>query len=101
MGAIVRAVMRDPTMFESAKQKLEIEKSELVAVIAELAEDLDSASITVSLRENLMDVEGALDKLERGTYSLCEACGRTIAPERLDERPAARHCGDCAVDTSS
>jgi len=92
--------MRDP-LFESAKQKLELERNELVAVIAELAEDLESASITVSLRENLMDVEGALDKLERGTYSLCEGCGRTIAPARLDELPATRHCSACAVDTAS
>jgi len=92
--------MRDPA-FESAKQKLELEKSELVAVIAELTDDLESANIAVSLRENLMDVEGALAKLARGTYSLCERCDRRIATERLDERPSARYCSDCSADTAS
>jgi RNA polymerase-binding transcription factor DksA len=84
----------DPA-FEQYRAKLERERSELVAVIAGLADDLESAVIAVSLRENLLDVEGALAKLERGTYAVCESCERRIAHERLAERPAARLCGDC------
>src|SRR5690349_12074542 len=95
-----RRAMRE-AVFEAAKHKLELERSELIAVIAQLVDDLEGASITVSLRENLMDVSDALAKLERGTYALCERCGHAIARERLDERPAERECSACAVDTSS
>ncbi|WP_433030613.1 TraR/DksA C4-type zinc finger protein [Actinomycetospora sp. CA-053990] len=30
-----------------------------------------------------------------GTYGVCERCGRPIAPERLEARPAARTCVTC------
>jgi RNA polymerase-binding transcription factor DksA len=30
--------------------------------------------------------------LEKGSYGICEACGRPIAPERLDANPAAQFC---------
>jgi RNA polymerase-binding transcription factor DksA len=41
-------------------------------------------------------VELALDKLGAGTYGSCESCGKPIAPARLEAKPAARTCIDCA-----
>lgn len=40
----------------------------------------------------LEDVDRALQMLQKGTYGICEACGRPIAPERLEANPAARFC---------
>ncbi|MBV9369190.1 MAG: TraR/DksA C4-type zinc finger protein, partial [Frankiales bacterium] len=37
-----------------------------------------------------------LDKLNAGTYGVCEICGRPISPERLQARPATKTCIDCA-----
>ena len=82
--------------YAACKAKLETERAELNAAIAGIVDDLESATVAVSLRENLMDVEGALAKLDRGTYAVCEACSRTIAHERLAELPAARVCIECA-----
>ncbi len=42
------------------------------------------------LRENLHDIELALSKIEKGTYGVCERCGDTISPERLEAIPYAR-----------
>jgi len=47
------------------------------------------------LREGLHDVQLALDKLDKGTYGICERCGQPIASERLEALPAARLCLSC------
>ena len=40
----------------------------------------------------LADVERALERLDRGEYGICEACGERIGAARLAARPAARLC---------
>lgn len=40
----------------------------------------------------LADVDRALERLARGQYGVCEACGRSIGDARLAARPAARLC---------
>jgi RNA polymerase-binding transcription factor DksA len=40
----------------------------------------------------LADVARALERLERGEYGTCEACGQPIGDARLAARPAARLC---------
>jgi RNA polymerase-binding protein DksA len=44
------------------------------------------------LREGLKDVDLALGKVEKGSYGICERCGRPIGAERLEALPAARLC---------
>jgi DnaK suppressor protein len=48
------------------------------------------------MQETLNDVERALKKLEAGTYGECDSCGTAIPPERLEIRPWAVLCVDCA-----
>jgi DnaK suppressor protein len=52
-------------------------------------------TIAERLRENLNDVEHALQRMKWGTYGLCENCGRSIPPERLEALPSARLCMEC------
>ena len=40
-------------------------------------------------------VEAAMRARERGTYGVCQECGRKISPERLRARPEATLCVDC------
>lgn len=54
------------------------------------------ASLMAAAREHLAELDRALERLERGQYGRCEACGGTIPPERLEIRPAATHCVGCA-----
>ena len=46
--------------------------------------------------ETLTEVEDALEKFDAGTYGLCEICGAPIPEARLEAKPAARQCMDCA-----
>jgi RNA polymerase-binding transcription factor DksA len=37
----------------------------------------------------------ALERIEKGSYGLCENCGRAIDPDRLYARPQQLACGAC------
>ena len=49
-----------------------------------------------SLRDTLNEIESALEKLDAGSYGLCEVCGGPIGEARLEAMPAARLCISCA-----
>jgi RNA polymerase-binding transcription factor DksA len=40
----------------------------------------------------LADVEHALQRIDEGTYGICEACGEPIGDDRLEAMPATRFC---------
>ncbi|MBF0609115.1 MAG: RNA polymerase-binding protein DksA [Magnetococcales bacterium] len=43
-------------------------------------------------------IENALEKIENGTYGLCESCGTAIEFKRLDARPVTTLCIDCKIE---
>ncbi len=108
-------MLSDATLSD-LRAALEQERSDLAARLGEmglgdgeLAYDqnfADSSQVTAergevealagNLRESLGDVEAALAKLDNGTFGVCEGCGQPIAPARLEAKPAARFCIDCA-----
>lgn len=47
------------------------------------------------ISQQLAEVEKALDKFEKGTYGICEICGKPINPERLEALPQALYCMEC------
>jgi RNA polymerase-binding transcription factor DksA len=55
----------------------------------ERAKDL---SILIGMEAKIADVERALERLDAGTYGICEACGQPIGEPRLEAWPAARFC---------
>jgi DnaK suppressor protein len=40
-------------------------------------------------------IKEALQRLEQGTYGICEECGEEISEARLEARPVARLCIAC------
>jgi DnaK suppressor protein len=97
---------------EPARAGLEIQRDQLAARVDELhtddlveslddnfadggqvaAEQDEIMTLATDLRAQLNDVQLALEKLDAGTYGLCEACAEPIAEERLEAMPAARYC---------
>jgi len=45
-------------------------------------------------RETLVEMDAALQRIEDGTYGICEVCGKPIGAERLSALPWARLCID-------
>jgi RNA polymerase-binding protein DksA len=67
--------------------------------IAETATATLDREIDYTLEENsehvLSEIEGALKRIEEGTYGVCVNCGKPIAEERLAAIPWATYCIDC------
>jgi RNA polymerase-binding protein DksA len=62
-------------------------------VAAEMGENL---TIAATLRDQLDDVEHALERIEDGSYGTCETCGAPVSAARLEAMPATRYCIDHA-----
>jgi DnaK suppressor protein len=46
-------------------------------------------------RQELEEIDAALDRILRGTYGQCERCGGSIGRQRLRAIPEARRCITC------
>jgi DnaK suppressor protein len=53
--------------------------------------------VTVSedLQQILVQVNGALERMNEGTYGVCQRCGKRIGEERLDAFPYVAYCIEC------
>jgi RNA polymerase-binding protein DksA len=55
--------------------------------------------IDYTLEENaervLNAIDGALQRIDEGTYGTCQSCGQEIGAERLDALPYTIQCIDC------
>lgn len=95
---------------------LEAQLAELESRQAHLAVDLseplnpDSSEQAVEMEDDaglegqaalvareIASVRRALARIEHGTYGKCVGCGTEVAPARLQARPEAAHCIDCAL----
>ena len=67
---------------------------------AELGSDNSDQELTLSLlgsdKEAFDQIDGALTRIENGSYGRCEKCGGTIPKSRLDAIPYAAQCVQCA-----
>jgi RNA polymerase-binding transcription factor DksA len=74
--------------------------SNLPASQADLGLTYHQEEVGLLLGENqewlLAECEAALNRIDAGTYGLCERCGRQIPPGRLEAFPSARYCVACA-----
>lgn len=60
------------------------------------AERGETEVLVAELRNALTDVQRALEKLDEGTYGVCERCGNPIGEARLEAMPAVTTCIVCA-----
>jgi RNA polymerase-binding transcription factor DksA len=51
----------------------------------------------VDPRHHLAELDAAVERVDAGTYGVCERCGGLIGDARLDALPAARTCIECAA----
>ncbi|HSO63574.1 MAG TPA: TraR/DksA C4-type zinc finger protein [Ornithinibacter sp.] len=49
-------------------------------------------ALTDRVRDHLAELQAATDRLAAGTYGVCEVCGGSIDPARLEARPTAATC---------
>jgi DnaK suppressor protein len=62
---------------------------------SEVDEYSDNVAVEDNLEKHLKDVDEALTRMEKGTYGICENCGKEIEIERLKAYPEAKTCLSC------
>ncbi len=110
---------------EEVRRRLESERASVVAGLARLTGDYDAVvaasrdsnaddehdpeGATIAFERSqigalrrqaeghLQEVDAALQRLDRGTYGVCEVCGEPVGEGRLEARPVARACIRCAT----
>jgi DnaK suppressor protein len=103
----------DPRLVENARRTLESERERIqlelseevehprvshgaqTAAATEVSESQRGQQLRERAEQHLVLIEDALERIEAGTFGLCETCGKPIAPERLEALPWALDCIDC------
>ena len=49
-------------------------------------------------RKLISKVKEALDRIDNGTFGICESCGKPISEKRLMARPVTTECIDCKTE---
>ncbi|HMC40717.1 MAG TPA: TraR/DksA C4-type zinc finger protein [Acidimicrobiales bacterium] len=108
--------MSTDAVIQSLRTTLEQERESLRAQLAELGYGAqldydpnfaDSSQVTAERGETealvqklvsaVREVEHALEKFGTDRYGVCETCGKPIPEARLEARPEARQCIECAA----
>ena len=87
---VVTTVERDPDASVSFGKRVGDGTTEAV-------ERLNRVGTARELDAMLRDVDRALQKIDDGTYGICDRCGRLIPEERLDARPWSVLCVEDAA----
>lgn len=117
------------TTVERYRKRLEEEKERLEELVTDYERELEEARLTesssdrspdpgnaeassmkleyakeLSIGQNTLDllskVDWALQRVQAGTYGICESCGNAIPVERLDVLPYSTLCVECAARKS-
>jgi DnaK suppressor protein len=62
----------------------------------EMEDDVSLEGQAALIAREIASVKRALARIENGTYGECVRCGAEIAPKRLEARPEAALCFECA-----
>jgi DnaK suppressor protein len=73
-----------------------------VADIGDMSANAYSRDVLFNLsetqRQQILDIDAALERINTGEYGICMQCGDEIAPRRLEVRPFSRYCIECKTD---
>jgi phosphoserine phosphatase RsbU/P len=87
------AAVTDPYL----REQLEKRRAELKAAIAVVPVEHESTA-AVSLVDLLHQVDDAVQRMDEGTYGICESCRGSVEKERLITDPLVQLCLDCLSD---
>ena len=79
---------------EAAQRELSSSDQHPAELATETLERELDQSVVQAARAELAECEAALERLDAGTYGVCEECGKPISGERLEALPFARYCLD-------
>lgn len=76
--------------WEATTTDIEVDPADENEVADKMEELEENNAILSQLEPQLNEVKAALDRIEKGTYGICEKTGQPIEKERLEANPSAR-----------
>ena len=81
---IIEDDLRHPLDADSSEQAIDLADDEALEGVDEV------------LRREIHQIRMALFRIDNGTYGSCASCGKEISRPRLEARPIATRCIECA-----
>ncbi|MEI6304961.1 MAG: TraR/DksA C4-type zinc finger protein [Candidatus Taylorbacteria bacterium] len=84
---------KDPNakgIWDASSGGMEVDTADENEVADKLEEYEGNNNILAQLDNQLIEVNSALDRIEKGTFGICEKCGKPIEKDRLEANPSAR-----------
>jgi DnaK suppressor protein len=92
LSIIARPVDKKEGDYETKFEEIGTDKDDNAT---EVDQYTGNVSVETSLEKQLQDVLSALERIEKGTYGMCENCQKEIDIERLRANPSAKTCIKC------
>ncbi|WP_067478805.1 TraR/DksA family transcriptional regulator [Actinomadura hibisca] len=102
---VERGVSSVDAAVRDARRRLEQERGARAAQLAALEQAVGQVPVeqveesdrtrAENLRQSLAEIDGALGRLQDGTYGRCEGCAKDIPAGRLEILPYVRYCVRC------
>ncbi len=83
---------KNPLGWEASSDRMEVDSADENELADKMEELGENELILQQLEKQLGDVDAALEQIQKGTYGLCEVCGKPIEVARLEASPSARTC---------
>lgn len=90
LGGIGRRSTTTAGGWEATTGDMEVDSADENEVADKLEELEENTGIVNQLDRQLSEIQAALERIDKGTYGLCETCGQPIETERLEANPSAR-----------
>jgi RNA polymerase-binding protein DksA len=92
LAKIARPIDKEEGDYEASFDEIGSDRDDNATEVDQYTGNL---SVENTLEKNLQDVLEALDRMEEGTYGICENCKKEIDIERLKANPSAKTCITC------
>ena len=80
----------NPDDWQATAKDIEVDPADENEVADKFEEIEDNSGVVTQLEGQLTEVTAALDRIKKGTYGICEICGKPIEKDRLDANPSSR-----------
>lgn len=100
--AALESKLKDLLKVSGDRESLEIQQMADPLDQVRLSTDRDMAVEALNQQaRSIHEIRSALDRIEEGSYGLCERCEEPIPAKRLDALPWARVCVKCQSATEA
>jgi RNA polymerase-binding transcription factor DksA len=82
----------NPSDWIAVPEDLDAEEPDLNLAADSVEEWNERSALVATLEKRYNDVTGALNRIKKGTFGMCEMCKNPIEEKRLDAIPTARTC---------